>query len=177
MPRTDAPGYALRTKVLHWLTVAAIATQFVIGYSMDVGGRGRGRGRGRGGESGRGRGRGGDLDVFGDDALLTAHVLLGVTILVLAAVRLWSRRRTPLPPWVPGLSPFERTLATWTERALYTMLFVVPLTGLWLVLVSDDAVALHVAAHVAFFVALAAHLGLVFKHQLIDRDQLVRRMI
>ena len=50
-------------------------------------------------------------------------------------------------------------------------------TGLWLVLVSDDAVALHVASHIAFFCAVAAHLGLVLKHQLIDRDRLLRRML
>ncbi len=57
------------------------------------------------------------------------------------------------------------------------MLFVIPLTGLWLVLVNDDAVAIHVAAHVAFFVVFAAHIGLVLKHQLIDRDRLLRRML
>jgi cytochrome b561 len=60
---------------------------------------------------------------------------------------------------------------------LYLLLFVVPLTGLWLVVVSDDAVALHVAGHIAFFVALALHVGLVLKHQLIDRDRLLRRML
>lgn len=177
MVEHGVPGYGRVTKTLHWLTVAALATQFTIGYLLDVGGRGRGRGRGRGGESGRGRGRGGDLDVFGDDGLLTAHVLLGVTILVLAAVRLYWRRRTTLPPWAPGLSATERTVAHWTERALYLLLFVIPLTGLSLVLVSDDAVAVHVASHLAFFAVLAVHVGLVLKHQLIDRDRLLRRMI
>ena len=166
------------TRTLHWATVVAVATQFVVGYSMDTDGSGRGRGRGRGGESGRGRGRGGDdLDVFGDNRLLTVHVLLGATILVLAVIRLWWRRRSPLPPWAPGLSTAERTLAHWTERALYVLLFAIPLTGLWLVLVSDDAVALHVAAHIAFFVVIAAHIGLVLKHQLLDRDRLLRRML
>ena len=166
------------TRTLHWATFVAIAAQFVIGYSMDADGSGRGRGRGRGGDSGRGRGRGGDdLDVFGDNGLLTAHVLLGVTILTLAVVRLWWRRRTALPAWASALSTAERTLAHWTERALYVLLFAIPLTGLWLVLVSDDAVALHVAAHIAFFVVFAAHLGLVLKHQLIDRDQLLGRML
>ena len=169
--------YGRVTRTLHWLTVAALTTQFVIGYSMEAGESGRGRGRGRGGGSGRGRGRGGDLDVFGDDPLLTAHVLLGVSILVLATVRLLWRRRTTLPPWAPGLSAAERTLAHWTERVLYVVLFAMPLTGLWLVLVSDDALALHIASHVAFFVAVAAHLGLVLKHQLLDRDHLIRRML
>jgi cytochrome b561 len=167
-------GYGRVTKILYWLT---LATQFTIGYLLDVGGRGRGRGRGRGGESGRGRGRGGDIDVFGDNRLLTAHVLLGVTILVLAGVRLAWRRRSTLPPWAEGLSPAERTLAHWTERALYVLLFVIPLTGLGLVLVSDDAVALHVASHIAFFCVVATHIGLVLTHQFIDRDHLIRRMI
>jgi len=157
--------------------VAALIAQFTIGYAMDAGESGRGRGRGRGGGSGRGRGRGGDLTVFGDDGLLTAHVVLGVTILVLATVRVWWRRRSTLPPWAPGLSAAERTLAHWNERALYTLLFVVPLTGLWLVLISDDAVAVHIASHVALFVVVASHVGLVLKHQLLDRDRLLRRMI
>jgi cytochrome b561 len=172
-------GYGRLTKTFHWLTVALLAVQFTVGYFLDVDGRGRGRGRGRGDESGRGRGRGrgGDLEIFGDDALLTVHVLLGLTILVVAAARLYWRHRITLPPWADGLSPAERTFAHWTERALYTLLFVIPLTGLWLVLVSDDAVAIHVASHIAFFGALAARVGLVLKHQLIDRDRLLRRMI
>ncbi len=55
-------------------------------------------------------------------------------------------------------------------------LFLIPLSGLSLLFVSDDLLALHVAAHITFFVALAAHLGLVFKHQLINRDRLLERM-
>ena len=82
-----------------------------------------------------------------------------------------------MPPWAPGLSKTERTVAHWTERALYLLLFTIPLTGLWLVLISDDAVGVHVASHIAFFVVVAAHIGLVLKHQLIDRDRLLRRMI
>jgi cytochrome b561 len=177
MTTATPAGYSITTKVLHWLTVAALVTQFTIGYVMDADDSGRGRGRGRGGGPGRGRGRGGDLEVFGDDRMLTAHVLLGITILVLATVRLLWRRHSTLPPWAPGLSPAERTVAHWTERALYLLLFVIPLTGLWLVLVDDDALALHVASHIAFFVVAAAHVGLVLKHQLIDRDRLLRRMI
>jgi len=164
------PTYHPFTKVLHWLTVAAIAAQFTIGYLMDAGsGRGRGRGRGRGGESGRGRGGGRELDVFGDHRLLTAHVVLGVTILALAVIRILWRRHSTLPPWAPGLSPAERILAHWTERALYLLLFAIPLSGLWLVLVSDDAVGVHVAAHIAFFVALAAHVGVVLWRGLLPR--------
>jgi cytochrome b561 len=158
------------TRALHWLTFALLAAQFTVGYVMDPGGGGRGRGRGRGGESGRGRGRGGDdVEAFGDDALLTLHIALGLTVLALALVRVWWRRRTPLPPWAPALSARDRVLAHWTERALYTSLFAIPLTGLWLVLVSDDALPLHVAAHLVFFAAFAAHVGLVTRRRLLRR--------
>ena len=173
--------YGRFTRFLHWATAAALLAQFTIGYSLDIGGgQGRGRGRGRGGESGRGRGRGRggeDLDIFGDDAVLTAHVVLGVTILLITLVRVAWRWRTTLPPWAEGLSAGERVLAHWTERALYVLLFLIPLSGLSLVFVSDDLVGLHVATHVAFFVAFAAHVGLVLKHQVIHRDGLLRRML
>lgn len=180
-PTRPGPVYGRFTRFVHWATAAALLVQFTIGYSLDVGGgRGRGRGRGRGGESGRGRGRGRggeDLEIFGDDALLTAHVVLGVTILVLTLVRVYWRRRTTLPPWAEGLSAAERVLAHWTERVLYVVLFAIPLTGLSLVFVSDEMVGLHVASHIAFFLAFAAHVGLVLKHQVINRDRLLRRMI
>ena len=163
------PAYGAVTRTLHWATVTAMAAQFVVGYAMDAGG-GRGRGRGRGEGSGRGRGRGGEgLDVFGDDALLTVHVVLGLTILALALLRVWWRRRTTLPPWAESLTAADRRLAHWTERALYLSLFAIPLTGLWLVLVSDDALAVHVGAHVVFFAAFAAHVGLVARRRLLRR--------
>jgi cytochrome b561 len=171
-------GYGLVTKALHWTMVAAIAAQFVIGYMMSTDDRGRGRGRGRGEGSGRGRGRGGGYDVFGDDRLLTAHVVLGATILLLAAFRLVWRLTTPLPPWAATLSSGERTLAHWTERALYMLMFAIPITGLALVLADDDDVlGYHVAAHLAFFVTITLHVGLMLKHQLVNRDRLIRRML
>lgn len=183
--RNHPGGYGVVTRTLHWAVALAIAAQFVVGYVMDAddSGRGRGRGRGRGGESGRGRGRGrggdgGDYDLLGDDALLTLHVALGVTILVLAAVRLVWRLTTPLPDWAPTLSAGERRLAHWTERVLYVLMFAIPITGLVLVVADDDdLLGVHVAAHIAFVVAIACHVGLVVKHQLVDRDRLLRRML
>jgi cytochrome b561 len=175
--RNGEHGYGLITKSLHWLVVVLITTQFVIGYLLDIDGRGRGRGRGRSGESGRGRGRGGDYDPFGDDTLLTVHVVLGATILLVVAVRSVWRVTTVLPPWASGLSAGERRLAHWTERGLYLCMFAIPVTGLWLVASEDEGVLIaHVATHIMFFVAVAAHIGLVLKHQLIDRDRLLRRM-
>jgi cytochrome b561 len=35
----------------------------------------------------------------------------------------------------------------------------------------------HVLTHIAFFVVFVLHVSLVLKHQLLDRDRLVRRML
>ncbi len=181
--QTRAYGGPART--LHWVTVVALAAQFVVGYLLDDDdsgqGRGRGRGRGEGSGHGRGRGRGGD-DVDAGDlldggwTLLTVHVSLGLLILLLAVLRLVTRRVAGLPAWAETLTLRERRLASITERVLLAMLFAIPLTGLALVLGDDDLLPLHVTAHVVFFVALAAHVGLVLKHQLVNRDRLLSRM-
>ena len=87
------------------------------------------------------------------------HLILGLTVLALGVVRPLWRRVAGLPPWSEHLSAGQRRLVHWTERALLALLVVVPLSGIVLVATGDDAwLPLHVAAHVAFFVALAAHL-------------------
>jgi cytochrome b561 len=200
MPLRNGPhGYGLVTKLLHWLTFAVLATQFVVGYVMATEDRGFEKAecdiRSDRLEE-RCETRQESLEARADDALGTAysdlasgdianggltlpevHVLLGLLVLVLAASRVVWRRATSLPPWAEGLSAGERTLEHWTEKALLLLLFVIPLSGLSLVLVSYDLLPLHIAAHIGFFAVIATHLGLVLKHQLIDRDQLVSRML
>ena len=167
----EARAYGATTRTLHWVTVLALLAQFTVGYLLDVDDSGRGRGRGRGGESGRGRGRGGDDDSALDLGwnLLTAHVSLGLLIVLLAVTRVVWRRHAGLPPWAETLGDGVRRFVTATERVLLTLLFVVPLTGLALVLGDDDLLWLHVTAHIAFFVALAAHVGVVLRRGLLSR--------
>lgn len=193
-------GYPLATKVLHWATVLVLAAQFVVGYALDVEGeRDRVEERleqradaapteaaeerleeraDRAGDRAEGEGLGPMTDrvLSGEEPLLTAHVALGLTLLALVSVRLARRRLVALPPWAETLSERERRLAHRTEQALYLTLVVMPLSGLG-VLVEHDLLPLHVAAHLLFFVAFALHLGLVLKHQLLDRDRLLRRML
>lgn len=182
--KPDDHGYGTVFKFLHWTMFFALGAQFVVGYGMD-------RGefllewavyRWLGGE---------------EEALLPVHVALGILILALALIRVIWRKSVGLPPWAEGLSPGERRLAHVTERALYWLMFLIPLTGLALVLVSgedwdlrsgewrapweliDDGLLLagHIATHVVFIVAFVAHVGLVLKRQLVDRDRLLRRML
>ena len=184
--RNGEHGYGAVSKALHWATVLALLAQFVVGYVMEVddgSGQGRGRGRGRGGESGRGRGRGrGGEDDLGlgerlSDPWVAVHVVLGLTILLLAVLRMTWRKLDSLPPWAEGLSPAERRLAHVTERVLLPMLVAMPLSGIAVLLGDDDLLWLHVASHLVFFAALAAHVGLVLKHTLVNRDRLLARML
>jgi cytochrome b561 len=179
-----AEGYGSITKTLHWVTVVALAAQLVVGYSLE---------------------RADDLLeepadrwLGGDGGLLPVHAGLGLTILGVTLLRVVWRASTSLPPWAEGLSPMERHLAHRVEQVLYATLFLAPLTGLGLVLLSgedwesgrdgewrapwslvDDQELLggHIASHLVLFAALLLHVGLVLKHQLVDRDQLLNRML
>lgn len=185
MAGTDDPvRYHLIARILHWGMLSAIGAQFVIGYGID---------------------RNDDLAEWAferwlpgqDDLLVLLHVALGAAILLLAIVRLAWRSLAGLPPWAPGLSTRERRIAHRIEQLLYATMFLIPVTGLGLVLLSgedwdlgrgewvapvellddDLLLAAHVATHLVFFAALAVHVGLVLKHQLIDRDRLLHRML
>jgi cytochrome b561 len=182
--RNGEHGYGAVTKLLHWLTFSAILGQFLVGYSMEVDDHGGDdeslaaldRGRGGSGSGGVDDGYG---DVFSDSfGLLELHVVLGLTILTLATLRVAWRYAGGLPPWAPALSRGERTLESWLEKALLLLLFVIPGTGLLLIGTGeDDWLPLHVAAHVAFFVVVGLHVALVLKHTVIQRDRHLARML
>ncbi|MGY0535914.1 cytochrome b/b6 domain-containing protein [Nocardioides sp. YJ-D4] len=196
MSGATATGYGVVTKTLHWLTVAAFVLQFVVGYAMsteadcDPPGEDRSGGDTSDAEDERidrieeaceaRLGDEGTLETAWSDlwgggigvdgiSLPELHILLGLAILLLGGLRLAWRMIAPLPPWDPRLTAGDRRLAHVTERALLSLMFVVPLTGLALVAVSGDLVALHIAAHIAFFVALGAHLLLVLRRGLLPR--------
>lgn len=203
--RNGAHGYGLVTKVLHWATVLAFAAQFLVGYTMetepdvarvscDPPGEGRSGGDTSDAEEERldrleaaceeredrrEEAAEGDYGLFdGSVDAVEVHVLLGLLVIALGAARVLWRRFTPLPPWDPRLTRTDQRIVHATEVALLTLMFVVPATGIALVLGaggpggsgdSDDLVAVHVAAHVAFFVALGAHLAMVLGRRLLRR--------
>jgi cytochrome b561 len=115
----------------------------------------------------------GDLpgDLAGDGALTLAgwHVLLGLAIVAIGVVRVVWRRATSLPPWDPRLTRTDRKVLHLAERTLLAMLFVVPATGIVLVVGSNDLVPLHIAAHLCFYAALAAHVGVVVRRRVVGR--------
>ena len=175
--RNGEHGYGLVTKVLHWLTVAAIAAQFAVGWTMEADDPALKREDERidqleelGEEQAEGQGEAAEQafeneidrlrdeldaredeyvsaafsDVFSGEFLAGGlsgpelHVLLGLSIMLLGLLRVVWRARTPLPPWADHLGPGERRLESLLEKALLTLLFVVPGTGLLLIAGSTD---------------------------------------
>lgn len=110
-------------------------------------------------------------------SIAEAHVLLGVSLILLALVRVVWRRVGGLPPWAEHLSSGERRLEATLEKGLLTMLFVVPATGLILIAAGEQWLTLHITAQVVFLAVIAAHAGLVLKHTIIRRNRHLARML
>ena len=85
----------------------------------------------------------------------------------------------PARPCHPGPTTWarERRLEFLLEKALLTLLFVVPGTGLLLVAGSTDWLVVHVTAQVVFLGVIALHVGLVLKHTVVRRHRHLARML
>jgi len=109
MPNTTvSTRYSAAAQLFHWIIAALIVVQFSLAWSAD------------------------DLPLGSRKlALLAWHKSFGMTILMLAVLRLlWRLRHTP-PPLPADMSKLERALARSTHAALYALIFIMPLTG-WL---------------------------------------------
>lgn len=187
--RNGEHGYGLLTKSLHWVTVVLFALQFWVGYTMETD---RDLDRVDCDPVGERRSGGDTSDVAeerqeraeeacearedareeaakaADERPSPLHIGLGLTILLLGALRVVWRRVGSLPPWSDRLGPRGRQVEGRVEKALLALMFAVPATGL-LLLVADDLVVLHIGAHLAFFAALAVHLAVVVRKRLLPR--------
>lgn len=105
------------------------------------------------------------------------HVLLGLSLMALAVLRVGWRRLGGLPPWAAQLSAGERRLEATLEKLLLGLLFVVPVTGLVLIAGGERWLALHIAAQVLLLGVIAVHVGLVLKHTVLQRNRHLSRMV
>ena len=184
MPLRNTPsGYGVVTKAFHWIIFVLMSGQFLVGYLLTRI----------------------DDDYyesmgFSEDSLFGVHMSIGASVLALALLRYTWRKLTPLPAWAPTLSSFERKYEHRVEQVLYFLMVAIPLSGMLAAmgdgedlvffgvleippLISDDSdledvtLGFHIAGHLAFFAAFALHVGLVIKHQLVNRDRLLNRML
>jgi cytochrome b561 len=128
------------------------------------------------------------------------HKWLGVTVFALAMLRVAWRATHRVPALPPGMPRWQRAAAHVTHTLLYLLMFAVPITGylfssaanvpvvyLGLVrlpmLIGPDPVlkpvlrGMHVALNYTLAALVIVHVAAAFKHQWLDRDGLLSRMI
>ena len=107
MPTRIKPArYGFLAQTFHWVIAALIVAQFVLAKMQEhlpLGARKLG--------------------------ILARHKSVGMTILMLAILRLAWRLWHPAPPLPDGMRPYERWAARATHVAFYVLLFAMPLTG------------------------------------------------
>ena len=171
-----AMRYSAAAVVIHWLSAALLIVQLWLGFTFSDLPKGPERG---------------DLFLW--------HKTLGVTILLLALLRLAVRLMNPPPPFPRDFVGWQRGAAVWTHRFFYLLLIVIPLTGLAAVSSRGKPVALQFglevppipgitkslgevvgeAHEILVFVTIAllvVHVVAALKHQFADRGPLANRM-
>lgn len=128
------------------------------------------------------------------------HKWAGVTIFALAVLRLLWRLNNAPPTYPPGMPIWQKAAAHGLHALLYVLIFAVPLSGYFYtlsagipvvyfglfelpVLIEANAALKPVLREVHFWLnmvlagAVGIHVAAALKHQLIDRDGIMRRML
>ncbi|QRX81355.1 cytochrome b [Glaciimonas sp. PAMC28666] len=132
--------------------------------------------------------------------LFSWHKWLGVTIFALAVIRVTWRLLHPAPPLPPGIPRWQQQAAHLVHQLLYVLIIVIPLTGYFYSAASGIAVVylglfkmpmliekndqlksilgpMHVWLNYLMAAIVVAHVLAALKHQLIDRDGTLGRML
>jgi cytochrome b561 len=175
--RTLSPRYGALAQLFHWTIAALIVTQFTLAWTAD------------------------DLPLGTRKlGLLAWHKSFGMTILMLAILRLVWRLRTPPPALPSGMSRFERIAARTTHIAFYVLLFAMPLAGWMMSSAKNYAVswfglftwpnligkneaafdflrATHDTMSDVLFAIAVLHILAALKHHFWNRDDVLKRML
>ena len=140
-------------------------------------------------------------------AMMSFHMALGLTVLVLSILRLVWRWINPVPPPPLGLAPWMRIAGSATHHLLYGLMIAIPLAG-WLMVSAnhftpswfglfawpalpgfgglDKAAShqwhetfetIHVVLGWAMIVLIPAHIGAGLYHHLVRQDNVLLRML
>lgn len=168
--------YTRTAIVLHWLTVALVATGFTLGKWM-VG-----------------------LPIAPQTLRIYAyHKWIGITVFLMTIARLGWRFGHPVSE-PAGLPAWQRRAAIASHVSLYALLLAVPISG-WLfssasgvqvvylglvalpnLVPKDEALAatlksVHFALNFALLALVLVHAGAALRHHLVERDRVLQRML
>ena len=170
------PRYTRTAIVLHWLAALLIVCNFAVAATMV------------------------DLP-FGPQKfrVYSWHKWIGITVFLLAALRVVWRRIHAAPPPV-AMPEWQRKAAHATHVTLYVLMLIIPLSG-WIyssatgvsvaylglvplpdLVPKDKALAavlkaVHVTLNFVLLALVSVHIGAALKHHVVDRDGVLARMI
>lgn len=175
--RNTTERFGLMAKTLHWLTLALLIGAFTLAISMvnmPLSPR--------------------KLEFY------SWHKWVGVTIFLVAVLRLAWRLCNPVPAQPAGTSRWQRRLAGVSHTALYAILIVMPVSG-WIMssalnlpvvylglipipspfgvdrALGETMKIMHLSLAVALLALVAVHVLAAFYHHLALRDDVLRRML
>ncbi|MDH3372633.1 MAG: cytochrome b [Gammaproteobacteria bacterium] len=171
----DAWGSVARG--FHWLIAALVIAQFLIGNVAE-----------------EMKLTPAKLDLF------VWHKSIGVTVLVLAVLRLAWRFGNPPPAPPAGTPAWERRLGALVHWVLYALIFIVPLSGWWVSdasrvpfrayflvpmpdLIATDrglqeaAAEVHEALTIILLCVAIVHIAAALRHHFLLHDDVLRRML
>ncbi|RZI41808.1 cytochrome b [Herbaspirillum sp. HC18] len=128
------------------------------------------------------------------------HKWIGVTVLMLACVRLLWRLTHRAPPYPDSMAMWQQRLASVLHALLYVLMFAVPISGYFYTLAAGVPVVylgivplpvlidanetlkpvlkqVHFALNMTLLACVAVHVAAALKHVFIDRDGVFRRML
>jgi len=174
--RNTTRSWGSLSKAFHWLIVLLIINQWWIAERAD------------------------ELKGLAKLEALGTHKSFGMTILMLAVLRLLWRLVNPTPELTSETKPWERALARISHVSLYVLIFAMPLTG-WMMssaknypvswfkmfqfpdLVAPAEQTFHQMLdlhHLLFKVLVGVallHVAGALKHHFIDRNDVLKRML
>ena len=174
--RNTTHAWGSLSKAFHWLIVLLIINQWLIAERAD------------------------ELKGLAKLEALAWHKSFGMTVLMLAVLRLAWRLMNPVPELATETRPWERLLAKVSHVLLYALIFAMPLTG-WMMSSAKnypvswfklfqfpDLVApaeqtfhrMHDLHHLLFNVLVGVallHVAGALKHHFIDRNDVLKRML
>lgn len=169
--------YTRTARALHWLMVPLFLGMLVLGFYMA------------------------DLDLSPTKLQLYSwHKWVGISLLLLALLRLGWRLGHPAPPLPFSMPAWQRQAAHILHILLYVLMLAIPLSGWlmssakgfqtvwWGMLPLPDLVGkdkelgeileeVHESLNAGLIFLLVLHLAAALKHQLVDRDGVMERML
>ena len=170
------------TKFLHWAVFFGFVFQYIVGNIMI------------------GISQSQTALGYSQGTLYNWHKSIGLIVLAIVAVRYVWRKFSRLPDWAETLTEREREFVHWVERILYICMFLMPISGYIFVMaggygvlffglfplpnpigkiewLANAAQLVHRVTGYLILLTLVGHVGLVLKHQLVNRDRLLNRML